>query len=565
MVVVIATALTLFVSASQMRSAYRQTLQALFESGARTVVQVRNAELSAVQARCRRLASSPRLYAAMQSGDRQLLSQVADDELREFFLRTKHGAVNGQASEGYMFLDEKSAPIEPGTGTPGLDAAVSNRWRSETQAVREGGEQQLGYIDFSECAYEVLFTSVVDPDDGVVIGTLAVLFKFHTPPVIPVAGGGELRSGLLIGGTLFGDQIPPSSAQTLVQSIDTAVHPVQVGSDGSDDAVQVQIDGEPWLAFRTSLDTSDASVQLVIAASLQPVQAALRKLLFSGVLSGVLGIAFGVAIALVIARGLAKPVAELSAAAQRIGGGDYDIRVAVTRRDEMGLLAERFNEMTHGLSLRDKYRGLLDMVADPSIAEEMLAGVVSLGGVSTPAAVLFCDIRGFTPLTNRLAAHEVVEILNDHMTAMTEVVYRHGGVVDKFVGDLIMAVFGAPKPGTLDAVRAARCGLEMVRSRERMNVTAADPIHIGVGVAFGDMVAGCMGSKQRLNYTVLGERVNLAARLCSMAPAMTVYVDENVCQQLGSGWGVTTMEPLKVKGFSQPVSAFRLDSMENNT
>jgi class 3 adenylate cyclase len=103
----------------------------------------------------------------------------------------------------------------------------------------------------------------------------------------------------------------------------------------------------------------------------------------------------------------------------------------------------------------------------------------------------------------------------------------------------------------------------MVMTRARINHGAKNPIEIGVGLAYGDMVAGCMGSRQRLNYTVLGDRVNLAARLCSAAPAMCVYADAAVRERLGPGWGVTPLEPLKVKGFSEPVQAYRLDSMEN--
>jgi class 3 adenylate cyclase len=103
----------------------------------------------------------------------------------------------------------------------------------------------------------------------------------------------------------------------------------------------------------------------------------------------------------------------------------------------------------------------------------------------------------------------------------------------------------------------------MVMTRARINQGARNPIEIGVGLAYGDMVAGCMGSRQRLNYTVLGDRVNLAARLCSAAPAMCVYADGAVRERLGPGWGVTPLEPLKVKGFSEPVQAYRLDSMED--
>ena len=543
-VVLVATAVGLALNARQVRAAYRATLQDLFESGARSVIAVRDAELAAVRVRCARLASLPRVVGAFESGDRGALEGVADDELREF--RMRDSSVGGRASSGYLFLDEKDAPIEPGTGTPALDAAVAARWKREGDAVRRGEAQRLAYLDFQGTATEVLFTPVTDANDGSRLGTLAVLFPYRVAEVASVAGGGELRNGLLIGGTMFGGQLPAEAAS-------------QSGDEG------FIVRGQPWIAFRQPIDPLDASVQLVIAASLEPMQAALRRLVWSAVAAGGVGVGLGVVVAFAVARSLARPVAAMSEAAQRVGSGDYAVRVPVTRRDELGQLAERFNDMTHGLALRDKYRGLLDLVADPGIAEEMIGGASQLGGVTTPVAVIFCDIRGFTPLSNRLTAPQVVELLNEHMTALTEVVYRHGGVVDKFVGDLIMAVFGAPKPGTDDAARAARCAFEMVRERDRINRTAKEPIQIGVGVAYGDAVAGCMGSRQRLNYTVLGDRVNLGARLCSMAPAMAVYVDDRTRERLGPEWRVTALEPLKVKGFAEPVQAYRLDSVEERS
>ena len=543
-VVLVATAVGLALNARQVRAAYRATLQDLFESGARSVIAVRDAELAAVRVRCARLASLPRVVGAFESGDRGALEGVADDELREF--RMRDSSVGGRASSGYLFLDEKDAPIEPGTGTPALDAAVAARWKREGDAVRRGEAQRLAYLDFQGTATEVLFTPVTDSSDGSRLGTLAVLFPYRVAEVASVAGGGELRNGLLIGGTMFGGQLPAEAA-----------------SRSGDEGFIVR--GQPWIAFRQPIDPLDASVQLVIAASLEPMQAALRRLVWSAVAAGGVGVGLGVVVAFAVARSLARPVAAMSEAAQRVGSGDYAVRVPVTRRDELGQLAERFNDMTHGLALRDKYRGLLDLVADPGIAEEMIGGASQLGGVTTPVAVIFCDIRGFTPLSNRLTAPQVVELLNEHMTALTEVVYRHGGVVDKFVGDLIMAVFGAPKAGTDDAARAARCAFEMVRERDRINRTAKEPIQIGVGVAYGDAVAGCMGSRQRLNYTVLGDRVNLGARLCSMAPAMAVYVDDRTRERLGPEWRVTALEPLKVKGFAEPVQAYRLDSVEERS
>jgi class 3 adenylate cyclase len=148
------------------------------------------------------------------------------------------------------------------------------------------------------------------------------------------------------------------------------------------------------------------------------------------------------------------------------------------------------------------------------------------------------------------------------MTLLTEVAYAHGGTVDKFVGDLIMVTFGAPRPAADDALRMARCARAMVDARAAANVGARQPILIGIGCAYGKVVAGCMGSAKRLDYTVLGERVNLAARLCSKAPAMHVYVDAGTRAAVGPVPRLEPLPPIEAKGFSRPVEAFDLLSME---
>jgi class 3 adenylate cyclase len=559
-VVLVATALGLLASSAQVRGAYRQSLMDLFQSETRSVVAVRDAELQAVQAQCRRLVGLPRVFAAMSAfaageGQADDLYDRTSDDLKEFFRRAQEVAGGGRSSAGYLFLDRAGKPIEPSGNRADIDAGVGQRWQREPAAVREGGDERLAYLSVGDRALQAMYFAVPDPEDGSRLGTLAVFFPFTPPQPEPVEGGVRMRTGLLLEGRLFGDQLPATAAGDLARAADTTAGAVEC---------PLELEGHPWLARLQPIEAGDASVRLVTAASLVPMHQAVRSLLLSGLAAGSVGVLIGVVVAVVTARGMARPVAALSEAATRVGRGDYAVRLPVARRDELGLLAERFNEMTVGLTLRDKYRGLLDLVADPGIAERMIGGSVNLGGVTTPAAVIFCDIRGFTPLTNSRTAHEVVELLNRHMTALTEVVYRHGGVVDKFVGDLIMAVFGAPRGAPDDAERAARCALDMVRERERLNRVEAVPIQIGVGVAYGDMVAGCMGSERRLNYTVLGERVNLAARLCSAAPAGAVYVDQAVRERLGRGWSVTALDPLKVKGFDQPVSAWRLDDWKEN-
>jgi class 3 adenylate cyclase len=245
---------------------------------------------------------------------------------------------------------------------------------------------------------------------------------------------------------------------------------------------------------------------------------------------------------------------------EAIQAGNLEVRLPVKSRDEIGLLTRSFNAMGVELELKERYRSVLDKVPDPQVADELMRGSLDLGGEERETTVLFCDIRGFTPLTEGMRPAEVIAMLNEHMTALTEVVYTHHGVVDKFVGDEIMVMFGSPRSYGDDAVNGARCALGMLRKREELNETGRYRIRIGVGVASGEVVAGCMGSVDRLNYTVLGEKVNLASRLCSVAGGMEVLVDGATRERLGDGAVVERCDNLSLKGFAGVVEAYRLEA-----
>ena len=134
----------------------------------------------------------------------------------------------------------------------------------------------------------------------------------------------------------------------------------------------------------------------------------------------------------------------LVAATEQVAQGDYEAEVHVTSRDEMGALADSFNEMTRGLLLRERYRSVLNKVVSQDVAEELMSGDVELGGESRLVTVLFADIRGFTPLTEGMEPQEVIALLNECMEHLSRAIDAEGGVVDKFIGDEVMAVFGAP-------------------------------------------------------------------------------------------------------------------------
>ncbi|HVG43267.1 MAG TPA: HAMP domain-containing protein, partial [Longimicrobium sp.] len=202
-------------------------------------------------------------------------------------------------------------------------------------------------------------------------------------------------------------------------------------------------------------------------------------------LAGAGSLALAVLIGLVLSRGFARPVRALVAATERVAAGDYAVRVEATTRDELGTLAEAFNEMTHGLMLKEKYRGVLDKVVSRDIADELLKGEITLGGETRVVTSLFADVRGFTAMTEGMEPQRVVALLNEIMEAASDAVEAEGGVVDKYVGDEIMAVFGAPVSRGGDADRAVRAALAILAAVEGINRTRAARGEPALGVGVG--------------------------------------------------------------------------------
>ena len=261
------------------------------------------------------------------------------------------------------------------------------------------------------------------------------------------------------------------------------------------------------------------------------------------------GLIFSLVLSVGVAQGLNNPIARLKAAVTRVGQGDFTARVENQSHDEIGELSLAFNQMAEDLSLKERYKNVLSQVTDSKVADRLMRGEVELGGEELDVTILFCDIRGFTNLSAGMDPHRLVSFLNKHMTAMTEVAYKYGGVVDKFVGDEIMVLFGAPIQSENDIQNAFACAQEMVRRRTEMNLEAETPLQVGIGMAHGKVVAGCMGSKDRLNYTVVGESVNLASRLCSEAREMEIAVDGAMKVALGSKLAQSEKKVKSLKGF----------------
>ncbi len=203
---------------------------------------------------------------------------------------------------------------------------------------------------------------------------------------------------------------------------------------------------------------------------------------------------------------------------------------------------------------------MLNKVVSRDIAEELMKGDVELGGENRHVTVLFADIRGFTALTEGMEPQEVIGFLNECMERLRAAVEEEGGVVDKFVGDELMAVFGAPIAQGDDASRAVRAALRMRDSMTQLNVERIGrgdaSIGLGIGLSTGLAVAGNMGSRERLNYTVLGDIVNLGARLCSGAAAGEILITENTRDEAADQVEVESRGAQSFKGFSRDIEVF---------
>ena len=200
----------------------------------------------------------------------------------------------------------------------------------------------------------------------------------------------------------------------------------------------------------------------------------------------------------------------------------------------------------------------------PNIAEQIAGqeGAVQLGGTKRPVVVFFSDIRGFTPMSETMGPDDIATLLNEYFTEMVEIVFEHGGTLDKFMGDAIMALWGAPISHNDDADRAIAAAIDMQGVLPQLNVKWAaegrQRVEIGIGVDYYEVFAGNIGSDRRLEYTVIGDAVNTASRLCSQAGPGEIILSRRFYDKLTAPPAVEELEALELKGKAEKVPVYRV-------
>lgn len=210
----------------------------------------------------------------------------------------------------------------------------------------------------------------------------------------------------------------------------------------------------------------------------------------------------------------------------------------------------------------------LNRLLSPQLVEEVLSGRLELkkGGELRVATVMFADIRGFTTLSERLAPQQVVMMLNEYFEHMVDIIFKYRGTLDKFIGDEIMAVWGAPLSEMDDTERAVRAAVEMQQMLHELNQLRASQgqqtIRIGIGMNTGEVVAGYMGSTRSMDYTVMGDTVNTAARFCSAAGPGDVLIGQNTHAQIGHLFSTEKLPPTKLKGKLDHVDIYKVRGLK---
>ncbi len=269
---------------------------------------------------------------------------------------------------------------------------------------------------------------------------------------------------------------------------------------------------------------------------------------------------------------LTKPIEKLAGLIKQVSKGQFDLHAKklVTTNDEVGDLAIAFDEMTAGLKERDKVKSLFSKFHGSSVADNLINSDVVLGGKSKEVVVFFSDIRGFTAYSESRSAQEVVDMLNEYFGVMVEIINKNGGVVDKFIGDAIMAVWGAPETSPNDALNAVTACLQMRTSLNELNKLrlsrGQDPILIGMGLHSGEAISGTIGSTERMEYTVIGNTVNTASRVEASTKSFgtDLLITNQVLQRLDASIVVHLAGTAEVKGRSEPIEMFKVSGVVVN-
>jgi class 3 adenylate cyclase len=338
---------------------------------------------------------------------------------------------------------------------------------------------------------------------------------------------------------------------------------------GSDEAVRVVQRGGRLLVSTSVLYSDvrigEAQVELDLGVLVDPVVASTTQQLSA---IAVTLICFGVVAGIIFVALLVGPLRRLRLGVERLSEGDLSVRVPPTSRDEVGELTRAFNEMGDSLQQKQRIQNAFGRYVNDYVLNQLLEGPEeeALAGIEREVTILFCDIRGFTHLSEGMKAQKVVALLHEIFQLVSDRILERGGTIDKFIGDSVMAYFGAPVQQPDHALRAVSAAIDILDSTEERNRLARQlvdspipQVEVGIGIHTGVVVVGNIGSDRRTDFTAVGDAVNVAHRLEKLARPGEILVSEAVQRVVRAEQRLRFEGERQLSGREEPVHVYSVD------
>lgn len=486
-------------------------------------------------------------------------SVVADEkqkkELGDAFFRSNQDILFVSSPETDLLFNPEyekfAAGVRAFLGTPEPSAIISDK------SVGQSADQKVRYFNASE-VFEfpaIIFIYKYGPSNDVRNGVVG----------LNVASLSELMATGSNNTTILVDEkarllINPDFGSTKTVREDLLPLVEELLKNPKETNAQRPLDG-----VFTAVHQIKDDLFVITTISEKSVYAVINKTTYRIILVSLAVLFAAIILIRIFSNGITNPIKELVDASARIERGEFELDMVPRTRDEIGLLTSSFVQMGKGLSEREKLMVSFSKFTNKTIAQKAASGELSLGGENRDATIFFSDIRSFTAMSEKMQPNEVVEFLNAYMTRMVECVNKTGGVVDKYIGDAIMAVWGAPESSGSaagDALNAVTAALMMRDSLAGFNRERAArglaPVKIGCGINSGPVVAGQIGSEERMEYTVIGDAVNLASRTEALNKpfATDVLITENTYKLIKDKIIVAEMPGVHVKGKTDAIKMF---------
>lgn len=325
------------------------------------------------------------------------------------------------------------------------------------------------------------------------------------------------------------------------------------------------------VSFITPINFKDVTLgYAMISYNRKSMTQAISESVRSIVAATIILILLGIVMSYLLGRRLTRPLDRLMDASRAMELGQYDYQIQGTRNDEIGHLMNSFNLMARGMLQKSQVEDAFSRHVPPSVASEIINNLepIKLGGKHVVASVMFVDIVGFTAKSEAMTPHGVAELLNEFYTIITQTAHLYKGTIDKYMGDCAMLIFGIPEDDNDHVFHSIAYAVFLQRLMERRNAQrisrGESPVHLRVGVNTGEMLAGNMGSRERLQYTVVGDAVNLASRLSSQANADQIIISEETYKLPGIEAQImaTKHQSVRIRGKSEMITTYIVDHVE---